>query len=395
MAVVDHYLVRDQQIAAHIEDEPGVAETLTNADVKLKASQGDTPFSPDHPRFANDEVAEDIGEAADMVGGKKSGIQIGVLLKTGGAVGTVPAIDPYFQACALKQQIVHFITVGAPAPGGTFAEGATYSATGGKTGIIETTRTGAGVLRYIVTAGGALAAADVVTVGADSATASGSDALYGVKYTPCSTGQKTITIQRAEKNDQATADKDFLYRLRGAMGNGVLSLAALDAGRFKADFQGPVDAEGNGAFFTGYTYEAGTPPNWINSVVQLNGEPVQISEFSLDFGNDVQLEPDPTTTGGAEGFDYAKVAKRTPVITINPYRLLVADLDDLGLHAAGTPVPFQLAYGTTPQIIEVVAGLCQIRGWSSADRAGRRVAQLSLNVTRAVIRDNDFSIMFR
>jgi hypothetical protein len=395
MAIIDHYLVRDQQIAAAVETDPGVAITLTSAHVKLKASQGDTPFSPDHPRFANDEVAEDIGEAADFVGGKKAGIQVGVLLKTAGVVGTVAAIDPYFQACALKQQIVHFITVGAISPGAAFAEGATYSATGGKTGIIETTRTGAGVLRYIITAGGVLVSTDVVTVGADSATASGTDAFYGVKYTPCSTGQKTITLQRAEKNDQATADKDFLYRLRGAMGNGVLSLAALDAGRFKGDYQGPVDAEANGAFLTGYTYEAGTPPNWVNSTVQLNGEPVQVSEFSLDFGNDVQLEPDPTTVGGTQGFDYARVAKRTPIITINPYRLLVADLDDLGLHAAGTPVPFQLSYGTTPQIVEVVAGLCQIRGWSSADRAGRRVAQLTLNVTRAVIKDNDFSIMFR
>lgn len=392
--MADHYLVRDQQIAAKIETNPGVAETLTAAEVTLKSSQSDTVFSPDHPRFANDEVAEDIGEAADIVGGQKAGIQVGILLKTSGTVGTAPAIDPYLQACGLKQQIVRTITVDAPTPG-AFPEGATYSATGGKTGIIEAARSGAGTLRYIVTAGGAIVATDVVTVGANTATASGTGGYYGVKYTPTSTAQKTITLQRAEKNDLGTADKDFLYRLRGAMGNGVLSLAALDAGRFKGDYQGPVALQGNGAFLTGYTYEPGTPPAWVNSTVQINGQAVQVNEFSLDFGNDVQLEPDPTTAGGTAGFDYARVAKRTPVITINPYRLITTQLDDLGLHSDGTPVSFSLSYGTTPQIIEVIAGLCQIRGWTPGDRAGRRVAQLSLNVTRAAILDNDFAIYMR
>jgi hypothetical protein len=393
--MADHFLIRDQQLAAKLEASPGVAETLTYSEVKLKPFQSDTPFTPDYPRFANDEVAEDIGEAADFVGGKKGAIQVGLLLKNSGTVGTPPAIGTFLRACGLKEQIVHAITIGAISPGSAFVAGATYSATGGKTGIVETTRTGAGTLRYIVTSGGALAASDVVTVGADSATASGTDALYGVKYTPRSTGHETMTLQRGEKNDAGTASHDYLYRLAGALGNGAINLAALDAGRFKGDYQGVISFLGDGAFLSGYTYESTTPPVWNNSTVQLNAVAIQVSEFGLDFGNEVALEPDPTTVGGTDGFDYARIMKRTPIITLNPYRLKTSELDDLGLHGSGATMAFTLSYGTTPQLIEITAGACQLRGWSPADRAGRRVASLSLNVVRGTLMDDDFSIMFR
>lgn len=395
--MADHFLIRDQQLAAKIESVKGTAETLTAAEVKLKPFQADTPFTPDYPRFANDEVAEDIAEAADFVGGTPGSIALGVLLKSSGTVGTAPAIGPYLRACALKEQIVHVITVGAPAGGdGILEQGATYSATGSKTGIIEQERNGAGVLRYIPVVGGALADTDVVTVGADSATCSGADALYAVKYSPSSITQETITLQRALKNDEGTASQDFLHRLCGVMGTGVINLAALDAGRFNGDFTGVVSLAGAGAFFSGYTYEAGTPPRWVNSTIQLNGQAIQITEFSLDFGNEVALEPDPSTTGGTAGYDYARVGRRIPVIAINPYRLKASELDDLGLLAAGTQVAFTLNYGTSPQLIEIVAPYVQIRGWTSADRAGRHVASLSLNAVRhPTLVDWDYAIYFR
>jgi hypothetical protein len=169
----------------------------------------------------------------------------------------------------LQEQIVSQITVGAITGGdGTLTAGSIYSATGSKTGIVEADRNGAGAMRYIVLTGGNLAASDVVTVGAESTTTSGTSTFYAVKYKPRSSGLQNLTIQRAAKNSEGTSAEDQLYRLRGSAGTGSISGAALDAIRFNAEFTGPLDFIGAGSFFTGFTYETGNAPKFLNAVVQ-------------------------------------------------------------------------------------------------------------------------------
>ena len=394
----DFFLVGYQQLAAKIESTRGTAETLTASEVKLKPFAADALFTPDYSRFPNDEVSEDIGEAGDFVAGYKAAIAMGVHVKSSGTVGTPPAIGPYLRACGFQEEIVHAITVGAPSGGdGIFEEGATYSATGSKAGIIEQERNGAGTLYYVPTAGGALADTDVVTVGTDSATCSGSDALNGVKYRPRSTAHETLTIQRAIKNDQGTADQDMLHRLKGAMGTGTITWEALNVAKLAAEFQGVVDADGAaGAFFSGVTYEAGTPPQWVNSTAQFNAVTRQMNAVTLDFGNDLQMEPDPTTEGGVNGYDYCKLGGRAPTITINPYRVKVATQDVLDDLKTGVKRAFVLTWGTSPQLIELRASAVQVRGWTPADRAGRAVEQMTLNICRhATLLDWDYALYFK
>lgn len=394
--MADHYLILTQQLAAALEAVPGTAETLAAANVKLRPFRADSPFTPDFPRFGNDEVAEDEAQAPDFVAGAKGGMQIGLNVKTSGVVGTEPAIGIFLEACGAKKQIVNAITIGAPAGGDNqFLAGETYSATGGKTGIIEATITGAGTLRYIPVVGGALAAADVVTVGTDAATASGTNALYAVKYTPTSTGKKTLTMQRIMKNDQATADQDYIYRLKGAMGNAQITWTPLDAIRAAFDFQGVVALMGAGAFLTPVTYESGTEPKFINATCQLNAVNIQPADIVFDFGNAVEMEPEPTTIGGTAGFLQGRIAGRNPTISVAPFRLKVAELDDLATHLAGTTWPFILRTGTSPQMVEFVAPNCQIRGWSHGERAGLQTAQLTLHIVRDLLTDNDWALYFR
>jgi len=394
--MADHFLTMDQQLAAKVEVTAGTFETLAAADVLLRHFRSDTIFTPDYPRFDNDEVAEDIAAAPDFVSGARGGISVGVIVKTAGVVGTVPAIDRFLQGCGMKQQIVNFISVGVQAGGDSqFLAGETYTATGAKAGIIEFDRAGAGVLRYIPVTGGALANLDVIVANGDSATASGSSALYGVKYTPTSTATKTLSIQRAEKNDAATSAHDYLYIIKGAMGKCTITWTPLDVIRFAAEYSGVQHTCADGSFFTGYTYETGTPPKFINAVCQLNGVDIEPAEIVFDCGNTVDVDPAPTTLGGTSGFLRARIAKREPTITVAPFRLKTATLDELGILKSGATSVFTLTLGTTPQIIEFTAPKCQIRGWTAGERSGLRTAQLTLHLTRDVLTDNDYSIMMR
>ena len=394
--MADHFLILTQQLAAALEANAGTAETLTAADVKLRPFRSDPPFTPDFPRFGNDEVAEDEAQAPDFVSGAKAAMAVGLNLKTSGTVGTDPATGIYLEACGAKKQLVQAITIGAIAGGDTqFLAGEAYTATGGKTGIIEATITGAGTLRYIVVGGGALVSTDVVTAVGDSATCSGSNAAYAVKYTPRSTGKRTLTIQRIMKNDQATGGQDFIYRLKGAMGNCQITWTPLDAIRAAFEYQGVVALMGAGDFLTPVTYEAGTEPKFINATCQLNAVAVQPAEIVFDFGNAVEMDPEPTTIGGTAGFLQGRIAGRNPTITIAPFRLKVAELDDLGLLQAGTTMPFLLRTGTSPQMVEFVAPKCQIRGWSPGERAGLQTAQLTLHIIRDALTDNDWALYFR
>jgi hypothetical protein len=393
----DNFQLLQQQLAGKLEAVAGTPETLTAAEVALRPFQSGFTFAPDFQRFANDEVADDRGQAPDFVSGKKGTISFACSFKGSGAVGTEPAIGRYLEACGLQKQTVNSMTVGSQSGGdNSFAAGETYAATGGKTGIIAAALAGAGTLYYIITAGGALVATDVVVAGGDSATASGSSAVYSLKYSPISAGDKTITIQRGIRNSNATAAQDFLERLKGAMGNAVIDLAALDAYRIKCDLQGVVDARAAGSLFTGQTYEASEPPKLINATIQINGVTVRTDSVSFDFGNDVQMDPDPSTGGGTAGYDRARIANRQPKITINPHRMKPATLDDLGIHEAGTLVPVVVSVGTSPNRIEITAPRCQVRGWGQGERAGLEVAQLTCHVCRhATLADWDYSIVFR
>jgi hypothetical protein len=394
--MADNFLEQNQQLAAKLEATSGTAETLAAADVALKPFRSEFTFGTNYPRSTNDEVAEDLAQAADFVAGKLATIGVGFQCKTSGVLGTAPKIGPYLQGCGLIEEQVRQITIGTiTGGGGIFLAGASYSATGGKTGTIEQDRNGAGVLRYVVTSGGDIANGDTITVGAGSATSSSATTAYAVKYRPRSSGLKTLTVQRAAKNDQGTANEDQLYRLRGAAGTGKITMAALDAMRFSAEFQGPVDFIGAGAFFTGVTYESSSAPKFVNSIVQINGVAGIPSSISLDFGNVIEVDPDPTTSGGTSGYIAARISRREPKIVIDPLRQKTSVLDDYGLLGAGTEVTFSAIVGTTPNLIEIAATKCQIREHSESVRAGRQAAGLTLFVNRSVLTDNDYALYFR
>jgi len=395
--VADHFLTLTQQLAAKIEAVPGTVEALTAAEVDLRPFQS---FSsePELLRFSNDEVAEDQAQAPDFAGGHSMAIGLSCILSTSGVVGTAPAIGRYLRGCGMKEQAVQQITIGSISGGDAqFKAGETYSATGSKTGIIEQDISGAGALKYIVLTGGNLIAADVVTAGGDSATTSGSTTAYATLYTPRSTGQETLTVQRGEQIETDAAGQDYLYRVRGAHGTGSLEFNALDKIRANLRFTGIWDFTGAGDLFSGVTYEDNMPaPQFINAVLQIDGVDITTDQFVMDLGNEVSMDPDPSTVGGTAGYDRARIANRKPTITINPKRLKASVLDDLLKLKSGSTFAFRCVCGAAPQALEIVAAKCQIRAWAGGTRAGRETARLTLAICRhATVADKDYAIYFR
>lgn len=393
-----HYKVAAQQLAGKNEAAIGVAETLAAADVNLRP-EGSIQISKNFNRFANDELSDDIGQSPDFVSGKAAGISFGCIFKGSGVVGTPPAIGPYLRACGLKEEIVRSITIGTiTGGGGSFAEGATYSATGGKTGWIDATISAAGSLKYIPNQGGQLNSGDVITVGAASATASTNSSLYAVKYSPRSVGHETMTLQRGIRAIDGVATKDRLFRIRGALGNATISATALDTLRIQCQLQGALAYAGLGDLFTPVDYETisvASLAKFRNVPIQLNGVEVCPENVSFALGNTVDLTPDPCTDGGDAGYSYAVISRRAPVISMNPYTIDQSVLDEIGLESTGNEIPISMVFGTTPNVIEIRALKAQIRSAGPGERGGQETWDGALHIVRNGITDGDYGIYFR
>ena len=393
--MADHLLIAAAQLAAKLETTSGTAETLTATEVALKPDISGFTYSPNTEMIDLPQVGEDLGASISYPSGYKGSLAFGVGFKTAGAVGTEPAIGRYLEACGFKLQTVLTTTAGAPSPSG-FAAGETYSATGGKTGIIDQAYTGAGTLRYIVTSGGALANTNVVTCGSNTATCSATQATYAVKASPRSSGFKTMTIQRGVKNYAGTSAKDYLYRLCGAMGNATITADPNGFLRFAGDFQGVEHFQGDGSLFVGPTFEASLPPKFQNSTWQLGGITLVPDTVTIDFGNEVVMDPDPTVGGGANGYLCARVTKRLIKVSTSYLRTPTTTWDDAAKFKAGTTFAWQMICGTTPNMIEFTAPKCQFSDISYGDRSGLETSSISFACVKDdTLADNDFSIYFR
>lgn len=394
---LDRYHVLQQQIAAALETVPGTLESLVLGDVKLRPFT-DISFATEFARALNDQVADDLGQARDYVVGKGGRIGFQAELKTSGDLSTAPAIARYLQACGCKLEQIMTATIGAPSGGdNAFAEGETYSATGGKTGTIDSTISAGGTLRYRPATGGALVDSDVVTVGSDSATVSGASSDAGWRISPTSTSHKTLTMMRAVKYLAGTAAKDRVMKIKGAMGSAVLTFEAQKVPVFRGDFLGVLHSIGLGDLFAGPTYEASLPPYFLNSAVQLDGKTVHIESFQLDLGVQTFLDPDPSTNGGTSGYSQVEVLRREPKLTINPYdHDETTGFDAWGFAQSGTPFACLFTVGTSPNQISIKIPKGQIREDSLAARNDREAHGLTIYATRdTTLLDNEWAMYFQ
>lgn len=401
----DNYSALTPLLGFKIEATPGTAETLVGADSKIKPYD-DFAYSPAPNFFPSQEVSGDLGVSPGFMSGKKSGFSFGTHFRASGTVGTAPAIAPLLRGVGLKEETVNLISLTAPPTGddSVFEEGAAYSATGGKTGTIERRIAGT-LLYYIIGSGGALAAADVVTVGGDTATTTGSDAVYALRYRPILSGQETLTIERLLKNLTSTVGAvNRRNSIKGAMGNLVLTYAAHDIGRAAWDFMGVDNADDEVALWTSIVNEsiaASLVGKLINATITLNtgggAVGVNITQFSLDFGARIELAPEPgATDGGTAGYKLAAVEGREPILTIDPRAIPEASFDELLAFKDGTAIEFSfVSSGTAGHIIDIFLPAMQITGLTEGDVNNRKKWDGTFAVNTHTVEDHSIKLYLR
>lgn len=132
----------------------------------------------------------------------------------------------------------------------------------------------------------------------------------------------------------ATSGNALILTAKGCMGNCVISMDDLGKPLVAAfTFVGAFVSIADGTALVLTSPDTSIPPAIIGSAVTAAAAAQQIGKFSLDFGNEVQLDYDPSDT---TGYLAAYISKRRPKMMMDPKTKLVASDAHYTRWAAGT-----------------------------------------------------------
>lgn len=170
-----------------------------------------------------------------------------------------------------------------------------------------------------------------------------------VGYTPLSTNDEgssvTATIRIYET---PTSGNSLIYTIKGCMGNCVLSMDDLGQPLVASfTFTGAFVSIADGTASVLTSPDTSVPPAVLGATITSAGDTLKIGKFSLDFGNEVQLDYDPSDS---TGYLAAYISNRAPKLTVDPKAELVATDAYYTRWAAGTTGAFSLATATASSI---------------------------------------------
>lgn len=135
-----------------------------------------------------------------------------------------------------------------------------------------------------------------------------------------------------------------ILTLKGAMGNCVVSMDDLGKPLIaQFTFTGAFVSIADGTALALTSPDTAVPCAVIGSAITAASTAQQIGKFSLDFGNEIELDYDPSDT---TGYLAAYIAKRTPKWMMDPKKKLVATDAHYTRWAAGTESVLSLATAT-------------------------------------------------
>jgi len=143
-------------------------------------------------------------------------------------------------------------------------------------------------------------------VGLAEATYTGSDTLTHYKYTPTSTGHKTLTIYVYKGG--------YLHKIVGAMGNAKITAKVNDLPVVEWTFKGRLySVSASSVPSITYTQSTLSAVQGVNCT--FDGWAGVMSSFSLDLGNDLGARPNLNDDTGIEAY---LIKARKPTIQIDP-----------------------------------------------------------------------------
>lgn len=339
------YRTRNQLILASIQSAIGTEETLVIGD----AIRARNPrWSPNFETIETDYVQSSLSRSAPIVGGGNVGIQLGAFLTGAGTAGTAPDYGVLLRAAGLSETLTAADVAGTAQAGGaatiTLASGASAVDDAYKGMVIRTTDgTGSGQVGVITGYVGSTKVATVLPAWdtePDATTDYSIDA--NALYRPVSTGLELATVWGYLHPNSGNSRR---RRIFDAAAN--FTLRAPPRGLAEIDFTltGLLPAAPDDVSSPGVpTHGSANPEPLIAAEAYLGGAAVNFSEFSLDMGNDVQMED---AVGAAYGYDSGQVVARSVSGRIAPSMRLTSVRDAFADWLGGVERDFWLRWGTT------------------------------------------------
>jgi hypothetical protein len=200
-----------------------------------------------------------------------------------------------------------------------------------------------------------------------------------VGYTPLATNDEGNNVTHTIRiYETPTSGNSLIYTVKGCMGNCVLSIDDLGHPVASFTFVGALVSIADGTASILTSPDTSVPPAVIGATITHAGDVLRIGKFNLDFGNEVQLDYDPSD---ATGYLAAYISSRAPKLSIDPKAELVATDAHYTRWAAGTQGAFSLATATS-------AGL----RWTFSAPAAQLITNKLADRNAAVIFDQEYSL---
>lgn len=200
------------------------------------------------------------------------------------------------------------------------------------------------------------------------------------------------TIEIVDR-DEGSSPTQVVTKLAGCMGNGRIIMDSLGQPvRLEVEFQGRLvsitDRE-SGSLITPSGFDNTLPDAVLSSTLTLFGEAQPLDKVTLDFGNDIQMALDPSSSDGYKG---AYVVNRLPTLQIDPHLDTIANRGNYARWTGNTTGAFSMSVGSNVVISAPCAQI--IKGYDGADRDGFTVNTIDCILTRTSDTDEtDFQIV--
>jgi hypothetical protein len=336
----------NRTLLAKVEGTPGTDASPAVGTDAIKVE--DPTYRYDFETDETNEVTGGLDRSSRYTGGGQGGQQFTAIMKGASAGGSAPEVGPLLRGCGLAETLLasdvsDTLQSGSSATSLVLASG-DVTADGLHIGsVIEiTSGTYDGEKAVIV---GSVASTDTVTVWpALSGSPSTDDYTIHANalYAPASASLETLTLYLYQHSVATGADAR-LEKVLGAAGTAQLNVPVRRVGRWSFNFSGQLVAPSDVSDPGAATYDGAAQPVLVNATCYIDSVAAKFSEFSIDFGNEVQLADDPSA---AYGYDVAGITRRRISGRINPRMDLVATRNAFSDIAAGTERKLWLTWGT-------------------------------------------------
>jgi len=381
-------LTRRRVIAAKIEDDPGVAETLTVDHAKILAI--DPKINPNIDMFPRTPSMRGLGKLGQIAGKRALSFNFGVLLGGSGAPTTEPEWAKLVKACRHAVNTYYSINIGA-ITSGPFVHGEIITGTnsGATARVMINTATGAAAILYVYTDSGTFESGELITGGTSGATAttSSTGTATGKAIEPVSDEDDMVTLTMASYED------GIRKLLKGARGNLKFNLKAGEPAMMNFEFQG-VEAGITDVSLLGADFGSSlpVPPVFLNASFSIDEYAARLSELELDVGAVLAPSIDVNDERGIKLF---KITDANVVGSYDPEMVIVATHDFYGKWFGNTTMVLDFVLGSAAgNQARFYAPRVQYIGLDDGDREGIATVAANFSVNSHVnLPDTEYCIL--